>query len=540
MNLPKNHSGVRVRFLLCIVLCWLSFCATTSAQCTFPDNTKPIVRVRKPFTIKLDSVTNTFTLRASMLDSLSSDNCTPHDSLKFGITGETFFQFSNPAIPFPSADTLVLTCTGLKLFRLFAQDKAGNKSLEEIFIEVEPSPNVSQCVYGGYEEQPTFAGSIKNEQGMNVAADVAIIPYGFNLPITVFKNKNIFYGEWFSGGDYYIVASKKDNPKNGVSTFDLVLLQRHILGIQLLNSPYKYIAADVNNSKTITTADIVYLRKVILGIVDTFANGRSWEFVPKKFTFTDPNKPLLSFDNTSHRIFMANVKKDTLGLDFIAIKKGDLNNSAVTQAAPRTATSYLLEVPNPSFEAHQRIEIPVTTLGNTSIEGYQGTFNYDPNTLELLEIIGKNDNFSIQKEGKIAFSELRQPQQQEQLFTLVFQTKRRGNVTQNLFLSDAITRSEAYTLEGEAQPLALKYKNDLNTETFTLFPNPANQTVTVFFPKREVPATITIYNNLGQLVYSKIDFEASSINVMTWADGMYFCRIQQGEKEEIKKLVITR
>ncbi|MBL0102221.1 MAG: hypothetical protein IPP49_21100 [Saprospiraceae bacterium] len=42
-----------------------------------------------------------------------------------------------------------------------------------------------------------------------------------------------------SGQDYQITASKGGDYLNGVSTLDLVLIQRHILGIQTLDSPYK-------------------------------------------------------------------------------------------------------------------------------------------------------------------------------------------------------------------------------------------------------------------------------------------------------------
>ena len=55
------------------------------------------------------------------------------------------------------------------------------------------------------------------------------------------------------GGDYIINPYSNDNPLNGVSTLDIVEIQRHILGMQSLDSPYKIIAADINNDKTLST-----------------------------------------------------------------------------------------------------------------------------------------------------------------------------------------------------------------------------------------------------------------------------------------------
>jgi hypothetical protein len=59
---------------------------------------------------------------------------------------------------------------------------------------------------------------------------------------------------------------RNDNPLNGLTTFDLVLISKHILGIEPLGSPWKLIAADANKSGSVTTADIIAFRKLILGI----------------------------------------------------------------------------------------------------------------------------------------------------------------------------------------------------------------------------------------------------------------------------------
>ena len=70
------------------------------------------------------------------------------------------------------------------------------------------------------------------------------------------------------GNNYEIKPTKNDDPLNGISTFDLILMSQHILGIETLGSPYKLIAADINNSGTITAFDMIELRKLILFIYD--------------------------------------------------------------------------------------------------------------------------------------------------------------------------------------------------------------------------------------------------------------------------------
>ncbi|MDX2133961.1 MAG: hypothetical protein SFV52_04220 [Saprospiraceae bacterium] len=73
-------------------------------------------------------------------------------------------------------------------------------------------------------------------------------------------------------------------PLNGVSSFDLVLIREFILGLTPA-SPYQMIAADANNSGTLTGSDITALRKLILGITDEIPAG-SWRFVPRIATGT--------------------------------------------------------------------------------------------------------------------------------------------------------------------------------------------------------------------------------------------------------------
>ncbi|NJK82539.1 MAG: tetratricopeptide repeat protein [Saprospiraceae bacterium] len=75
------------------------------------------------------------------------------------------------------------------------------------------------------------------------------------------------------GENYKIVPERLDNLLNGVSTYDLFLINNHILTTQPLDSPYKIIAADVDGSGAVTTFDVVSLRKTLLGIANEFPDG---------------------------------------------------------------------------------------------------------------------------------------------------------------------------------------------------------------------------------------------------------------------------
>ncbi len=113
-----------------------------------------------------------------------------------------------------------------------------------------------------------------------------------------------------------------NNPNKGVSTYDLVLVQKHLLGIKMFTSPLEYIAADVNNDQRISAADLIELRRIILGISTTFKNVDSWKFV-------DESKILPGINpwEINDYIKVMPDHNDVNNLQFKAIKMGDIDGA---------------------------------------------------------------------------------------------------------------------------------------------------------------------------------------------------------------------
>lgn len=108
---------------------------------------------------------------------------------------------------------------------------------------------------------------------------------------------------------------------DGVTTADIVKIQRYVLGKENF-TPYQLIAADVNNSGSITTSDVSELRKLILGVIQGFTNNTSWKFLPSDYVFPDPSNPFIFPDFRTYTIYQSELKAD-----FIGLKIGDVNNS---------------------------------------------------------------------------------------------------------------------------------------------------------------------------------------------------------------------
>lgn len=107
----------------------------------------------------------------------------------------------------------------------------------------------------------------------------------------------------------------------GLSTLDIVLIQRHIIGTKPFENPYQFIAADINRSKSINSVDLVELRKVILGTRTAFPNNTpSWVFVDHAETF-----PFGPFGQPLADSIVSVVP--SVNQDFTAVKMGDINQS---------------------------------------------------------------------------------------------------------------------------------------------------------------------------------------------------------------------
>ena len=128
------------------------------------------------------------------------------------------------------------------------------------------------------------------------------------------------------GDDLSLTAIKNSHPLNGLTTYDIVLISKHILGIELLDSPYKIIAADANMSNTVTTSDLVAIRKLILQINTELPHGKSWRFMDGKHSFANPANPFSS--PIVEVLNFNNIVEDIQGANLLGIKIGDVNMSA--------------------------------------------------------------------------------------------------------------------------------------------------------------------------------------------------------------------
>jgi hypothetical protein len=491
--------------------------------------------------------TDMITLWATDFLQYAEDNCTPTPLLKYAIrkagTGNGF-----PLDPLTGGPNTSVTfdCTELgdQFVELWAQDLAGNADYCTTFVTVQD--NMGNC----NTDYKTVAGALKTE--MNEGLEDAhvnlqgISPLGNPVNFTDMTDDQgvfTFINALPPAVNFTLTPTKNDNPLNGVSTFDIVLITKHILGIQTLNSPYKMIAADANKSNSITTFDVVEIRKLILGINSAYPNNASWRFVDKNFTFPDPTNPFfLQFPEV-----MTVNDQMTYNCDFVAVKIGDVNNTAIpnafTSADDRAGGTLYFDVADKNVQAGE--ELIVNFKAAESTAGYQFTLN--TNGLEVLEILpGENmkaDNFAI-FENTITAS----VDGNAKAFGIRLRAHKAGKLSEMLAFSHHITRAEAYTETGERNDVALRFNGtevvSVGFELLQNTPNPVSDVTYINFNLPEASeATLTISNAEGRILkivkgaYAK-GLNSLALNRDELGTGILFYQLDTPTHSAVKKMIV--
>ena len=355
-------------------------------------------------------------------------------------------------------------------------------------------------------------------------------------------------------GNYTLGIYKDNNHLNGVTTFDLVLISKHILGLEVLPSPYKMIAADANKSNSLTTFDIVEFRKLILGIYDELPNNTSWRFVDESFTFTNPQNPFLDdFPESIDSLWMF-----TDSILFVGVKVGDVNCSAdgLGFLSMDDRQSLPLIIPNRRFEKGELIEIPIYISSNSLQEGAQLALNWDTDLLSFQELSpGKLSNlnqecFALPYPGELRMSWVAgRPEsisEDKPLFILRFHALKDGELNGSIELNDNALRAEAYPADQAPVNLQLFFQKEIDggISVYSPYPNPGNAK-TNWLIQTEFPSryTLQLYDHTGREVFRQSAELVTGNNPITTPaeafpqSGLFFWKINIENREFSGKLL---
>lgn len=366
---------------------------------------------------------------------------------------------------------------------------------------------------------------------------------------------------------YHITAEKNQYLTNGVSTQDIILMKKHLLGIQTFYSPYQYFAADVNNDKKFSLLDIINTRQVLLEYIDEFPNNASNRFFDAAADINEQDDPLLAgipeylhlaiFDN----IFDANL---------IGVKVGDINGNSVsnsiTEVNDRNDESLDLVIENKAFAKNDIVSFEVKVQDFYNVEGCQFSLEFDPSILEfygmesgeLPDCDAQNFGLDQAESGIIHFSwdhigGTTLPEDGV-LFSLKFTAKADADLKSSLGITNRHLAPEAYLTDTEILKVDLSVKDDQQAEIkegkFSVdqnAPNPFNdETVVNFYLPERGEAVITVFDPKGnQLFQHKQFFEKGENSFTVNAEviiriGVLYYEVKQGSNKKMKKMIVVR
>ncbi len=500
-------------------------------------------------------------------DSGSFDNCTATEDLIFTIriVEESNTPLTSLAEVLALGTGVEFTCEHLNYVEVevYVVDEAGNWDVGLTYAHIQDNNDV--C---GAQELADVSGSVHTEEDEMVSdVNVSLNHQSTAIPDFLTSASGYFQFAAPMHQNYTVAPERNVDPLNGVTTFDLVLISKHILGLNLLDSPYKIIAADANASGSVTTFDLVTLRRLILNIDTAFATNTSWRFVDASFNFVDPANP---FATTFPEVISINdLGNNMANNNFVAVKVGDVNNNAVPTSfvgvQHRTFDHNLvLNLKDQKLVAGETYDIAFTASDFKNVLGYQFTLNFDVTALGFVDVktgslsnlSAANFGLSLLDKGAIttSWNESKATSLEDDavLFTLQFVAKANGKLSELLSVSSQFTHAEAYTTS-EDLDVALAFVTTTGTTVleneFKLFqnvPNPVlNNTVIGFQLPEAATATLRVLDISGKEIkviegnftkgYNEINISRNELK----ASGMLYYELSTNTDQAVMKMILV-
>ena len=406
-----------------------------------------------------------------------------------------------------------------------------------------------------------ISGNIKREDLMDVPAKIMIYNAA-NDSINSTIGSSYSFNNLLINNRYRIAPERPNSDwNNGVTTFDIALISRHILGISTFTSPYQLIAADVNRSGEVDAADMLLLQRLILRIAPTFPNNNSWRFVLKNYAFQDLTNPFGSdFPET---LIVPNLIDSITNGDFVAIKVGDVNQSLGSVNIRGGIEPFALAVEDMVLEKNKTYEIPIRMT--PSVFALQYAISVDKKAARIESVsTGNLPNFTdnniglFKNDGIVTAAWYRSSNQKFDekdtltMFNLVITPKENTRLSQILSINPTFTEGVAYDELGKGTAVKLSfgntYKQSSKPTLLPSRPNPFSDETTISFLLNETGfAKLSVCDMFGKVLmttekeFSKglneVIFNAK--NTPSVSSGILVVRLQTANGLSEQKIVFS-
>ena len=495
------------------------------------------------FAVDVDSVTNTVVVTASQINNGSTDNCDAQPTIGIRIEGSNTQPQSS----------LTFDCQqlGVNNIELIVTDDAGNVGRCVAMVDVRDG--LAACGFGS--SAWTVEGRVTTVNGEAVElAEVKLsdMTSQHEQKYMTPADGNYAFGQVIGHNNYELKPYKNDDAANGISTIDLILLQRHILGIQDLTSPYQLIAADANGSQSITSADIIALKRIVLGISSEFTSNTAWRFIPEGYQFFDPGSPW-DFDES---LIIDAIDQDVEG-NFTAIKIGDIDHSAIANSLMAGARSEQVVKWNISSVSDGLfVTYTMSPAKDMIVSGLQLAFEYSDDLMYVgaqSHALPVQEGDMVHSTGRLRVAHATPKSKKVAAGTPVFQVRfiiedRNMDLNSAFSIDDEMMTSEVYDEAIVAHRLHMEWHTEAQDDIHLLQnrPNPfADFTTIEFILARSEKMSFRVYNLNGSQVFAiertfvkgvnQIELSKSALGINK---GIYYYQLEGQDRSLTRKMIV--
>lgn len=362
------------------------------------------------------------------------------------------------------------------------------------------------------------------------------------------------------GGHYEVIPYKNDDVLNGVNTLDLVKIQRHILGVKSFDSPYQYIAADINKDGSLSASDIIELRKLILGLNDGFLSNTSWRFIDKLYHI--PHTESILEDGFPESYNILNLNSD-MQIDFTGIKIGDVDGDhrepQLRNVMTRSSDQYVFNYPNHEINEGEISSLTLYCADHLEVLGLQlaihinNNFNILSVESELFDV--KSEDYHYDESRSIlilskAFKDKIDLTPGKIAIEIKFVADQNGVLSDFVSLSNnTAISSQIYDVHENTYRISLEKSNKIESANalHQNNPNPFFDYTDISFELiEEQSIELVIYDVAGRMVYQKYGDYHKGMNTIRInseeliSKGMLYYQIKGNDFFAARKMVAIR
>ena len=471
-------------------------------------------------------------LQPHFFDKGSFDNCTPDHKLVFDVEPKR-------------VDCAHIGTTPVKVY---VTDESGNSAYCNTIVSVQDNLGICPPNNG------LIQGAVSTPDGSSLE-DVQVNLVQASAYDMTDNAGDYGFDDVPFWADYTVYPENPEHvDMDGVSTMDLLIMLKHILGMETIVDPYTLLAADINGSGKVDVHDLLELKELVIQNHYNIEVGTEWTFVDAGFEFADPQNPFAEPIPAMYQI--SNFETDMVGLDFIGVKRGDLSgevNYPEFQDEEIAVRSQPLQLraPDIAMQAGERYTVRIAAENLNGVEGYKLALDIDTDKVKVLTAqvaehvlaggipaaIATRDKDKVLVIGLDAQSAV---QEDQVLLTIELEALKDGQLDKCLSLARGDSETEIYLTGNQVRSAELNFEvpsqkllsQDQPISEVSAYPNPfVEQTQIQVSCAEASELLIEVFDAQGQVVLTmRHQARAGTNTIPLNADrmgvaGVYVCRI---------------